>query len=132
MFHTSAIVFSDERSSECNVQVIMRPRPLNDLERTRAGDKECIRVVGDSVELLNSASASTDAPRYTFDKVLDPASSQQDVFELMGPKAVKGERLFESFGCAAIRVWLWHWVELASYSHVISLRSVFVYCFSKL
>ena len=71
----------------------MRPRPLNALERGKAGDKACVHVEGNVVAFAPSALSTGEPPKFTFDSILSPTSSQAQLYDLVGPKAIQGSCL---------------------------------------
>jgi kinesin family member 5 len=84
----------------------------------KAGDKTCIGLDGNCVELLPSTASGatpTDAPRFTFDHVFSPDSTQSEVYEHLGPKAIQGKP-----------AWRHHNTETKSSEHNIPPRRVFV------
>jgi hypothetical protein len=69
---------------DANVRVLVRPRPLNALERERNGDETCVTMEGNSVRLLKTDTT------LTFDHVFPPTCPQEAVFAQVGPSSVAG------------------------------------------
>ncbi|KAK9268639.1 hypothetical protein L1049_000396 [Liquidambar formosana] len=66
-------------SQDPPVKVVVRIRPVNDHERE--GDRTVRKVSSDTLSVGDR--------RFTFDSVLDPKSSQEDIFQLLGVPLVK-------------------------------------------
>jgi hypothetical protein len=75
-----------ESPSVDNIQVCVRVRPISQRENLE-GNKPCVEV-DDNQLRISKADGSHKA--FKFDKVYDPALSQEDIFKRMGQKMVEG------------------------------------------
>ena len=89
MCDPAAVWFAGDRDT--GVRVVLRARPLNSLEKSRAADSVCISIDGDSVECKVAKAEHAGTQRYSFDKVFGPDSEQRGVYEFIGPQAINGE-----------------------------------------
>jgi hypothetical protein len=82
------VAFSGDRDT--GVRVVLRARPLNSLERSKAADSLCIGIDGDSVECKVAKQDHAGTVRFSFDKVFGPDSEQKQVYDFIGPQAING------------------------------------------
>lgn len=81
-------VFSGDRDT--GVRVVLRARPLNSLERSKAAESLCIGIDGDSVECKVAKQDHAGTVRFSFDRVFGPDSEQKQVYDFIGPQAING------------------------------------------
>lgn len=85
------------------MRVVLRARPLNSLERSKAADSLCLSIDGDSVECRVAKAEHAGSSRFSFDRVFGPDSEQRSVYEFVGPQAINGPFAFR-FGFLCLPV----------------------------
>jgi hypothetical protein len=80
----------DAGDRDTGVRVVLRARPLNALERSKAADQLCLGIEGDAVECRMAKGEHAGSVRFSFDKVFGPDSEQKQVYDFIGPQAIHG------------------------------------------